>query len=260
MEIITKTKKELQSVLTEVLKASKSEDKRQNSDVKRLSKALRNFLADDKNKLDIGINMEGIRNIIYDLASYDSSKSKSPSFETRTTRAIKDALLDHSKAGVSLQDGEATKDEESIDSYFVRNENDDLCLPHNIIEPKIKKDVKGEKQELPNTNTDLVPLSKNLIDRYFGEAFPTLSRKGKSALKDVANIEKLIIATNDYLINLLDKKNLKLDDLTFAQSKNVKDNDILEELEGTIEKIITKRTQLEASDKDIKVLKQSNTK
>jgi hypothetical protein len=260
MELQTQTKKELQTIVSEVLKASKSEDKRQNSDVRRLSKALRNFLADDKNKLDIGINMEGIRNIIYDLAKYDSSKAKSPSFETRTTRAIKDALLDHSKAGINLKDEEATKDEESIDSYFVRNENDELCLPHNVIEPKIKKDIKGEKQELPNTNTDLVPLSKNLIERYFGEAFPTLSRKGKSALKDVANIEKLIITTNDFLINLLDKKNLSLDDLMFAQSKNIKDNDILEELEGTIEKVITKRTLLEANDKDIKVLKQSNKK
>ena len=56
-----------------------SEDKRQNSDVKRLSLALRNFLSDEKNQheLKVGVNMEGIRKIVYDLANYDSSKLKS---------------------------------------------------------------------------------------------------------------------------------------------------------------------------------------
>ena len=250
MEIITKTKKELQSVLTEVLKASKSEDKRQNSDVKRLSLALRNFLSDDKNKheLKVGVNMEGIRKIVYDLASYDSSKLKSPSFEMRTTRAIKDALLTHFKVGVNLKSELATSDEKNIDSYFVRTDNDDLAIPHNVLEPMIKKEIKGVKQDVPNTSTDLIPLSTRMVEKMFNEAFPTMSRKIKQSLKEPNDIESLIKTTNDYLKNLLSNDKIKLDDLLFTPS-DIKGKDILEELEHNINLVITKRTELEKLDK-----------
>ena len=250
MEIITQTKKELQSVLTEVLKASKSEDKRQNSDVKRLSLALRNFLSDEKNQheLKVGVNMEGIRKIVYNLANYDASKSKSPSFETRTTRAIKDALLTHFKVGVNLKSENATTDEKDIDSYIVRTENDDLAIPHNVLEPTIKKEIKGVKQEVPNTSTDLIPLSSRMVEKMFNEAFPTMSRKIKQTLKEPNNIETLITTTNDYLKNLLSNDKIKLDDLLFTPSK-IKGKDILEELEHNINLVITKRTELEQQKK-----------
>jgi hypothetical protein len=250
MEIITQTKKELQSVLTEVLKASKSEDKRQNSDVKRLSLALRNFLSDEKNQheLKVGVNMEGIRKIVYNLANYDASKSKSPSFETRTTRAIKDALLTHFKVGVNLKSELATTDDKDIDSYIVRTDNDDLAIPHNVLEPMIKKEIKGVKQDVPNTSTDLIPLSSKMVETMFNEAFPTMSRKIKQTLKEPNNIETLITTTNDYLKNLLSNDKIKLDDLLFTPSK-IKGKDILEELEHNINLVITKRTELEQQKK-----------
>ena len=153
--------------------------------------------------------MEGIRKIVYDLANYDSSKLKSPSFETRTTRAIKDALLTHFKVGVSLKSELATTDEKNIDSYFVRTDNDDLAIPHNVLEPTIKKEIKGVNQEVPNTSTDLIPLSSKMVEKMFNEAFPTMSRKIKQSLKEPNDIESLIKTTNDYLKNLHNQLHLE---------------------------------------------------
>lgn len=210
---------------------------------------LRNILVEYMNNDKTGLQKNGwkmsvLRNIIYDLAQYDSSQKDiygvsmaNKTFENRVTRAVIDAVLLFNRAN-------PTDKTQDCDNGYQLNDKGQLCLPYNTLQPTVLKKIKGVNQELPNENSQLIPINVELRKTHFSELYPEGTRKNKSGTgaKDWENkmtelTQYLLKLSNEDLIEKMSLGNSSKDTKTPFEIR-------LEELENTIGKIFTRKSGL----------------
>tara|TARA_R110002012_G_scaffold99341_1_gene237291 strand:+ start:233 stop:1057 length:825 start_codon:yes stop_codon:yes gene_type:complete len=215
---------------------------------------LRNILVEYMKKDKTGLKKSGwkmsvLRNIVYDLADYDSSQKdkfgvsiKNMTFENRVTRAIIDSVLLFNKANPD------TKTKGGKVGYQL-NDKGEMCLPFKTLQPTTKNKIKGVSQDVPNKDPSLVPINVELRRVHFGELFPEGTRKvgGKTGVTDY---EKIMIELNTYLISLSNENLISL--LAVGNTSEDKQTDFekyLETLENTIGNVFTRKSSLVATTK-----------
>jgi|APSaa5957512493_1039668.scaffolds.fasta_scaffold40160_1 hypothetical protein len=210
---------------------------------------LRNILVEYMQKDKTGLKKDGwkmsvLRNIVYDLADYNSSERdefgvaiKNMTFENRVTRAIIDSVLLFNKANPD------TKTKGGKVGYQL-NDKGELCLPFKTLQPTTKNKIKGVSQDVPNKDPSLVPINVELRRVHFGELFPEGTRKGSSGTGKT-DYEKMMIELNTFLISLSNEDLISL--LAVGNKNGDTKTDFekyLETLENTIGEIFTRKSSL----------------
>ena len=201
---------------------------------------LRNILVEYMQKDKTGLKKDGwkmsvLRNIIYDLANYDTTARdefgvaiKNMTFENRVTRAVMDSVLKFNSYNPSNQTKNSKKG-------YQLNDKGEMCLPFSTLKPTIKETIKGVTQEIPNTSNQLVPISYDLRRNHFSEGFPEGTRVPKTG----TGVTDWGVKANEitqYLITLTDE-----------QIHDFKEVKLFEELENALDKFFTKRTSLKTT-------------
>mgnify|MGYP003135497945 FL=1 len=168
-------KTQLKTILETQLRASRKDDKKADSDSKKLLPFLINYLESDKSNMEW--TMGRLRTACYDLIEYNPSAKdsiKSYSFEHRVTRAIKDSLLVF--RGVNPLS--KNKFDDFKNGYQI-NDNGNLTLPENIVLPEKTEEVEGVKIKVPNDKTDRIEIGTRLRHKHFSKVF-SIGRKSNS--------------------------------------------------------------------------------
>ena len=224
-------KTQLKSLLETQLRASRKDDKKADSDSKKLLPFLINYLKSDKSNMEW--TMERLRNVCYELADYNPSSKddniKSYSFEHRVTRSIKDSLLVF-RAVNPLSKAKF----DDVENGYQVNDNGNLTLPENILFPTETVKIDNAKQERPNPRSERIEVATRLRHNHFAKVFSGVSRKGNSGTGKI-DYEKITIDLEKYLSKLTDTQIYDIGN-DFEKS--------LEKLENTINKVFETRTSL----------------
>ena len=201
---------------------------------------LRNILVEYMQKDKTGLQKDGwkmsvLRNIVYDLANYDSSirdkfgvSIANKTFENRVTRAIMDSVMLFNKYNP------AKKTKNSKKGYQLNKEGE-LCLPFSTLKPMTKETFEGVSQDIPNDNHELVVITGDLRRNHFSEGFP----EGTRVAKTNTGVIDWGVKANEitqYLIKLTD-----------GQVHDFKEVKLFKELETALDKFFEKRTCLETT-------------
>ena len=201
---------------------------------------LRNMLVEYMQKDKTGLKKDGwkmsvLRNIIYDLASYDTTARdkfgvaiKNMTFENRVTRAVMDSVLKFNSYNPSNQTKNSKKG-------YQLNDKGEMCLPFSTLKPTRTETIKGVKQEIPNDDPQLVAISVDLRRNHFSEGFP----EGTRVAKSTTGVTDWGVKANEitqYLIMLSDE-----------QVNDFKEVKLFKELETALDKFFEKRTCLETT-------------
>ena len=231
-----KTFKTLKAQSELMLRASRKNDKAITKDSLALSPLIVAYMHDVKDNAEW--SLARITATIYDAVGYDSKavdkqgeSMKSPSFETRVKRATFDALLEFYQVN-PMADAEKQMFNEN---GYKRDNEGNLTLPHNVLLPIIEKEIEGEKQEFPNTDTTRITVVSRLREKHFGNVFKGMSKRQSNAGQGKTDHIKNAVELNKWLVALSDTK---IFDMAEQDAK------ILKTLEDTLDKFFTTRTSL----------------
>lgn len=234
IEKATNSEHKLGVFVKTLLRASRKDDKQSAKDSKNLQSYIVSYLSDDKTGMDW--TMETIRNAVYNLAEYNpkeidkktNENLQSKSFETRVTRAIKDALLQVKKVNPLNKD--------DTDNGYNLDNDGDLTLPENVAIPTETVEIDGVKQKRPNKTTDRIKIASRLREQHFAKAFIGVSKRqpNEKTSDNIKNANEL----TKWLTGLSNEK-------IFDMDKD--DEDILKALENSLDVFFTKRTSLKTT-------------
>lgn len=230
-----------------MLRASRKNDKAINKDSDTLAPLIVAYLKDIKSNDEW--SLARITATIYDAVGYDSKgidkngeSLKSPSFETRVKRATFDALLEFYQVNPNAvieydENGKVSKDNRLHNpNGYKRNSDGKLVLVSNVLEPMIDKNIDGEIQPIPNTDseTEIVVVSR-LREKHFSNVFKGLSKRGGGNGTGKIDHIQNAVELNKWLVALSDTKIFDVPE---------QDAKILQTLEDSLGKFFTTRTSL----------------
>lgn len=236
---LASVEKQLGITLRAVLKSGKAEDKRQASDIGLIALGVVDYIQAREIVADVAAKPEmgDIRRHCFTLIGYPSQDAqkrdiKSPAFEMRVTRGIRNALL---AIGQFNPNTGMTGDEEN---GYQLNLEGTLTLPNNVLVPSLKVPVKdGEGTvEVPNPTTTRTEVPVNVATGHFGKMIPGAVTKRKSKTDDTKTpMSDQVSAVLEYVKGAV-AGNVTMD---------VPENTVLllSELEDSLGEFFTARTQ-----------------
>ncbi len=159
--------------LKAMLKASKTADNRQITDIGTVALDVQKYVTNRRTfasaDSDGSIKADAIKTHIYDLAGYlkDASKVKSAAFEMRIIRGIRNGLL-----AADAYNPHTNKRNDHENGYHL-DANGVPTLPFNIVAPIIKTETPdGTKVKGPNSDNRRVPVNASTVQAHYSKFAP----------------------------------------------------------------------------------------